>query len=68
MMDGASFFCEKHIILDLTRIYMIFLINITISITNKRVIYKEKSYKFAYLLKLYDVMKKQGLNFILIVI
>jgi len=47
---------------------MTFLIIITISITNQRVIYKEMSYKFAYLLKLYDVMKKQGLNFILIVI
>ena len=68
MMDGASFFCKKHIILGLTRIYMTFLIIITLPITNQRVIYKKKSYNFAYLLKLYDVMKKQRLNFILIVI
>ena len=57
-MDGASFFCKKHIILGLTRIYMTFLIIIILPITNQRVIYKEKSYKYAYLLKLYDAMKK----------
>ena len=68
MMYEASFFCENHIILGLTRIYMTFLIIITLPITNQRMIYKEKSYKFAYLLKLYDVIKKQGLKFILFVI
>lgn len=68
MMYEASFFCKKHIIWGLTRIYMTFLIIITLPITNQRVIYKEKSYKFAYLLKLYDIMKKQGQNFILLVI
>jgi hypothetical protein len=58
MMDGASFFCENHIILGFVRNYMTFLIIITPPIANQRVIYKKKSYKFAYLLKLYDVMKK----------
>ena len=64
----ASFFSKSHIILGFVRKYMTFMIIITLPITYQRVIYKEKSYKFAYLLKLYDVMKKQGLNFILIVI
>ena len=50
------------------RIYMTFLIIITLPITNQRMIYKEKSYKFAYLLKLYDILKKQGSNYILLVI
>lgn len=58
MMYEASFFCENHIILGFVRNYMTFLIIITISITNQRVIYKEKSYKYAYLLKIYDTMKK----------
>ena len=52
MMYEASFFCKKHIILGLTRIYMTFLIIITLPITNQRVIYKEKSYKFAYLVRI----------------
>ena len=40
----------------------------TLPLTNQRVIYKEKSYKLAYLLKLYDILKKQELNFVLLVI
>lgn len=68
MMNETSFFCKKHIILGLTRIYMTFLIIITLPITNQRMIYKEKSYKLAFLLKLYDILKTQGSNFILLVI
>lgn len=58
MMYEASFFSKSHIILGFLRKYMTFLIIITLQITNQRVIYKEKSYKYAYLLKLYDAMKK----------